>query len=209
VLRQRVQDGSILRLVGKWLKAGVSEDGDLRYPEAGSPQGGVLSPGLSHIFLPHVLDEGLVREGQPRMQGRGFLSRWAEDCGIGGEGEDDARRIRAVLPQRCARFRLTMPPQQTRLSACGKPVRRQRVGTGNDTCEFLGVTQYGARSRRGTWGRKRKTAKKRGRRAQQTLWQWWRHHRHRPLKEPYPQLGQKLHGHYPYYSIQGNYRNPF
>jgi RNA-directed DNA polymerase len=80
VLRERVNDGSILRLIGRWLKAGVSDGGDLRYPEAGSPQGGVLSPILSNIFLHFVLDEWFVRDVQPRMHGRCFLLRFADDC---------------------------------------------------------------------------------------------------------------------------------
>lgn len=80
VLQQRVNDGSILRLIGKWLNAGVIEGSDLTYPEAGSPQGGVLSPVLSNIFLHHVLDEWFVRDVQPRMTGRCFVLRFADDC---------------------------------------------------------------------------------------------------------------------------------
>jgi group II intron reverse transcriptase/maturase len=206
VLKQRVKDGSILRLIGKWLNAGVIEGNDLTYPETGSPQGGVISPVLSNIFLHHVLDEWFVRDVQPRMKGRCFLLRFADDFVIGCEREDDARRIMAVLPKRFARFRLTIHPQKTRLIACGKPTCRQTGGAGNDTFEFLGFTHYWAKSRLGTWVLKRKTAKQRIRRAKKTLWQWCRHQRHRPLKEQYQQLCQKLHGHYQYYSIRGNYR---
>ena len=206
VLRQRVNDGSILRLIGKWLNAGVIEEGNLTYPEAGSPQGGGISPVLSNIFLHHVLDEWFVRDVQPRRKGRCFLIRFADDFVIGCELEDDARRLMSVLPKRVARFRLTIHPEKTRLIAFRKPVRRETAGTGNDTFEFLGFTQYWAKSRLGTWVLKRRTAKKRVRRAQKTLWQWCRTHRHRPLKEQYPQLCQKLQGHYQYYSIRGNYR---
>ena len=206
VLRQRVNDGSILRLIGKWLNAGVIEEGNLTYPEAGSPQGGGISPVLSNIFLHHVLDEWFVRDVQPRMKGRCFLIRFADDFVIGCELEDDARRLMSVLPKRVARFRLTIHPEKTRLIAFRKPVRRETVGTGNDTFEFLGFTHYWAKSRLGTWVLKRRTAKKRVRRAKKTLWQWCRTHRHRPLKEQYQQLCQKLQGHYQYYSIRGNYR---
>ncbi len=166
----------------------------------------VRSPVLSNIFLHHVLDEWFVRDVQPRMKGRCCLIRFADDFIIGCEREEDARRIMAVLPKRFARFRLTIHPQKTRLIAFGKPACRKTTGTGDDTFEFLGFTHYWAQSRLGTWVRKRRTAKKRVRRAKQVLWQWCRHNRHRPLKEQYQQLGQKLHGHYQYYSIRGNYR---
>ncbi len=147
MLRQRVNDGSILRLIGKWLNAGVIEEGNLTYPEAGSPQGGVISPVLSNIFLHHVLDEWFVRDVQPRMKGRCFLVRFADDFVIGCELEGDARRIMSVLPKRFARFRLTIHPEKTRLIAFRKPVRRETAGTGNDTFEFLGFTHYWAKSR--------------------------------------------------------------
>jgi hypothetical protein len=117
---------------------------------------------------------------------------------LGCELETDARRIMAVLPKRFARFRLTIHPQKTRLIAFGKPTCRQTGGAGNDTFEFLGFTHYWAQSRLGTWVLKRRTAKKRVRRAKKTLWQWCRHNRHRPLKEQYQALCQKVRGHYQY-----------
>ena len=206
VIRQRVKDGSILRLIGKWLNAGVIEGSDLTYPETGSPQGGVISPVLSNIFLHDVLDEWFVRDVQPRMKGRCFLLRYADDFVIGCEAAEDARRIMAVLPKRFARFRLTIHPQKTRLMEFRKPARRETADHGNGTFDFLGFTHYWAKSRLGNWVLKRRTAKKRVRRAKQALWQWCRHHRHRPLKEQYQALCQKVRGHYQYYAIRGNYR---
>jgi group II intron reverse transcriptase/maturase len=206
VLRRRVKDGSILRLIGKWLNAGVIDGGELTYPESGSPQGGVISPMLSNIFLHHVLDEWFVRDVQPRMKGRCVLLRFADDFVIGGEREADAQRIMSVLPKRFARYRLTIHPEKTKLISFRKPARRETTDTGNDTFEFLGFTHYWAKARLGDGVLKRKTAQKRVRRAKKTLWQWWRGNRPRPLKEQYEQLGQKLQGHYQYYSIRGNYR---
>jgi group II intron reverse transcriptase/maturase len=206
VLRRRVKDGSILRLIGKWLNAGVIDGGELTYPESGSPQGGVISPMLSNIFLHHVLDEWFVRDVQPRMKGRCVLLRFADDFVIGCEREADAQRIMSVLPKRFARYRLTIHPEKTKLISFRKPARRETTDTGNDTFEFLGFTHYWAKARLGDGVLKRKTAQKRVRRAKKTLWQWWRGNRHRPLKEQYEQLGQKLQGHYQYYSIRGNYR---
>ena len=106
VLRQRVNDGRILRLIGKWLRAGVMEEGALTHPETGVVQGGVISPVLANIFLHHVLDAWFEREVQPRMKGRCFLIRFADDFVIGCELEADARKIMAVLPKRFARFGL-------------------------------------------------------------------------------------------------------
>jgi RNA-directed DNA polymerase len=103
VLRQRGNDGRILRLIGTWLRAGVREEGDLSHPETGVVQGGVSSPVVAKVFRPHVLDEWLAREVRPRRKGRCFLLRLAADFVIGCEREADARRIMAVLPKRCAR----------------------------------------------------------------------------------------------------------
>jgi len=93
VLRQRVNDGRILRLIGKWLRAGVVEQGTLTHPETGVVQGGVISPVLANVFLHHVLDAWFEREVRPRMKGRCFLIRFADDFVIGCEQEGDARKI--------------------------------------------------------------------------------------------------------------------
>ena len=98
VLRQRVKDGRSMRLIGKWLRAGVMEEGVLTHPETGVPQGGVVSPVLANIFLHHVLDEWFECAVRPRMKGRCVLIRFADDLVIGCEEEADARKIMDVLP---------------------------------------------------------------------------------------------------------------
>jgi group II intron reverse transcriptase/maturase len=206
VIRQRVNDGGILRLIGKWLHAGVLEGEQVTYPEKGTPQGGVISPMLANIFLHAVLDAWYERDVKPRMKGRTFLIRFADDFVIGCEREEDARRIMAVLPKRFARFGLTIHPTKTVLVSFRKPDSRKEADTGNGTFEFLGFTHYWTRSRRGYWVIKRKTSGKRLRRAQKALWQWCRSYRHTSLPEQYRQLCQKLRGHYQYYGIRGNYR---
>jgi len=106
IIQKRVNDGAILRLIGKWLNAGVVEGGATTYPDKGTPQGGVISPMLSNIFLHHVLDDWFVKQVQPRLKGRSFIIRWADDFIIGCEIESDAHRIMAVLPKRFGRFKL-------------------------------------------------------------------------------------------------------
>jgi retron-type reverse transcriptase len=100
LLRRRVRDGVLLRLIDKWLSAGVLEQGGLSYPEAGTPQGGVISPLLANVYLHYVLDEWFEREVKPRLRGRAFLIRYADDFVIGVTDESDARRVLEVLPKR-------------------------------------------------------------------------------------------------------------
>ena len=206
VLRQRVNDGRILRLIGKWLRAGVMEDGVLSHPETGVVQGGTISPVLANIFLHHVLDEWFEHEVRPRMQGRCFLLRFADDFVIGCEVEADARKILAVLPKRFARFGLSIHPTKTALIAFRKPEVHQRADTGNGTFDFLGLTHYWTQSRRGFGVIKRRTARKRLRRTKQSLWRWCRTNRHAPLKYQYQMLCLKLRGHFRYYGLRGNLR---
>ena len=94
IVRKRVRDGVLLRLIGKWLNAGVMEDGAIEYPEAGTPQGGVISPLLANIYLHEVLDEWFAQQVAPRLVGRAVLVRYADDVVIIFEQEQDARRPR-------------------------------------------------------------------------------------------------------------------
>jgi hypothetical protein len=206
MLQQRVKDGSILRLIGKWLHAGVLDGETLLQLDTGSPQGAVISPLLGNVFLHQVLDEWYVHVVKPRLKGRSFLVRYGDDFVLGCEWETDARRLMAVLPKRFARFGLTIHPQKTALVAFSKPSARAEGTPEKSTFEFLGFTHYWARSRQGYWVIKRRTAKKRLRRTLTALWQWCRSHRHRKVEEQHQELSQKLRGHYQYYGIRGNYR---
>ena len=140
------------------------------------------------------------------MKGRCFLIRFADDFVMGCELETDARRIMAVLPKRFARFGLRIHPTKTALIAFRKPDARQDTEDGNGTFDFLGLTHYWTRSRRGCWVIKRKTANKRIRRTKKSLWRWCRINRHAPLKDQYRMLCLKLRGHFQYYGIRGNLR---
>ena len=206
VLRLRVNDGGIMRLIGKWLRAGVMEDGVLYHPETGVVQGGVISPVLANIVLHHVLDEWFEQVVQPRLKGRSVLTRFADDFVIGCEWEADSRRIMAVLPKRFARFGLTIHPEKTVMIEFRKPSARGGSGDGNGTFDFLGLTHYWTRSRRGYWVINRRTARKRLRHTKKSLWRWCRTNRHLPLKDQHRMLCQKLRGHFQYYGIRGNSR---
>lgn len=205
IIKQRVNDGGILRYIGKWLNAGVVDGKSLSYSESGTPQGGVISPILANIYLHHVLDEWFEKEVRPRMKGRCFLCRFADDFIIGFEREEDARRVMEVLPKRFARFELTIHPEKTRLVAFQKPNVQQVAGKGEGTFVFLGFTHYWGKSVRNNWVIKRKTAPKRQRRSMRNVWDWCRQNRHSPLREQYRMMCLKLKGHYQYYGIRGNY----
>jgi group II intron reverse transcriptase/maturase len=209
LLQRRVRDGVLLRLIGKWLNAGVLEDGNLSYPEAGSPQGGVISPLLANVYLHYVLDEWFAAEVQPRLKGRAFLIRYADDFVIGFTLEEDARRVLAVLPQRFGKYGLTVHPDKTRLVPFRPPRRSACEGQppddGPGTFTLLGFTHYWGRSRKGTWVLKRKTAASRFTRALRMITEWCRLHRHKPIAQQHQTLSQKLRGHFAYYGITGNY----
>lgn len=200
-LQQRVKDGVILRLIGKWLKAGVLESGQWHKGEIGSPQGGVISPLLANIYLHYVLDEWFENEVKPRLKGNAFSVRFADDAVLAFNNEADARRVLAVLPKRFGRFGLTLHPTKTRLVRF-RPHHQQRA----ETFDFLGFTHYWGKSRRGRWIIKQKTAKDRFQRALKQISRWCRANRHRSLLEQHRILSRKVKGHYAYYGITSNHQ---
>src|SRR5271165_878796 len=208
ILRRRVHDGVLLRLIGKWLNAGVLEAGSITYPETGTPQGGVISPLLANIFLHEVLDVWFDREVRPRLSGRAGLFRYADDAVLLFANEADARRVFDVLPKRFGRYGLSLHPEKTRLVEFRRPPRSppdsgdDRRGPGS--FDLLGFTHYWGKSRSGNWVVKRKTAKDRFRRALARVAQWCREHQHDAIRVQQQALAQKLRGHYGYYGISGN-----
>ncbi len=211
-LRRRVRDGVLLRRIDKWLKAGVLEGGELTYPEAGTPQGGVISPLLANVSLHYVLDEWFEQAVKPRLKGRAFLVRYADDFVMGFACEEDARRVLDVLPKRFGKYGLTIPPDQTRLLPFLRPDRSPSPagvpsGPRSESFDFLGFTHFWSRSKRGRWVVKRKTAGSRLRRAVKRIGDWCRRNRPLPLGEQYQALRQKLRGHFQYYGgVIGNGR---
>ena len=206
LLRQRVVDGVVVRLVGKWLRAGVLEGGVVQHADKGTPQGGVVSPLLANIYLHEVLDKWWATQVLGRLHGRAFLIRYADDFVIVFSDERDALRVQEVLPKRFARFGLRLHPEKTRLVEFQRP-RPDGGGPRAGSFDFLGFKHYWGRSRRGgPWNIRRKTATDRVSRALKAMNQWMRRGRHLPLEVQATMLSSKLRGHFNYYGLPGNSR---
>jgi RNA-directed DNA polymerase len=208
LVQRRVRDGVLLRLIGKWLNAGVLENGAVFTPEEGTPQGGVISPLLANIFLHYVLDVWFEEEVKPRLQGRAYLIRYADDFVIGFTSEADARKVMDVLPKRFGKYGLTLHPTKTRLVPFQRPQRPKTPssqGQGRGSFNFLGFCHFWGWSWKGFWVVKQQTASGRFSRALRKIALWCRKSRHQPVPEQQRKLNQKLQGHYSYYGITGNY----
>jgi hypothetical protein len=210
ILSRRVRDGVLLRLIGKWLNAGVLEAGEVSFPETGTPQGGVISPLLANLYLHEVVDVWFEETVKPRLFGRAFLIRYADDLAMVFSNERDAERVMAVPPKRFGKYGLTLHPEKTRLVAFRPPPKSNQGGgagseSGPGSFVLLGFTHYWGRSRRhGYWVVLRKTAKGRFSRALRRVSEWCRRVRHQAIPEQHRQLVLKLKGHYEYYGITGN-----
>ena len=196
----------LLRLIGKWLNAGVLEHGSVSYPDAGTPQGGVISPILANIFLHEVLDAWFDREVKPRLARKAVLFRYADDAVFLFADETDAQRVMDVLPKRLGKYGLELHPDKTRLVDFRRPDRfaLSSAGEGPGTFDLLGFTHYWGKARSGNWVVKRRTAKDRFRRALKRVGEWCREHRHDDVRAQQEALGQKLRGHSGYFGIRGN-----
>ena len=211
LLAQRVRDGVLQRLIGKWLNAGVLEDGQISYPDRGTPQGGVVSPLLANVYLHYVLDVWFEQEVKPRLRGRAFTIRYADDFIMGFACEEDARRVLEVLPKRFGKYGLTIHPDKTRRVPFESPERGKRdsqepVGRPG-TFDFLGFTLRWGVSRRGKAVIVRQTSASRFSRAVRKIAEWCRTSRHRPIPEQHATRSQKLRGHDAYYGVTGNSRS--
>jgi len=210
LLAQRVQDGVLQQLIGKWLNAGVLEDGEITFPDEGTPQGGVVSPLLANVYLHYVLDVWFEQEVKPCLRGRAFLIRYADDFIMGFACEEDARRVLEVLPKRFGKYGLTIHPDKTRLVPFVAPGRSERgsqePGSRPGTFDFLGFTLRWGVSRKGNDVVVRQTSASRFGRAVRKIAEWCRRNRHRPIPEQHETLSQKLRGHDAYYGVTGNSR---
>jgi group II intron reverse transcriptase/maturase len=207
-LDQRVTDGVIRRMIDKWLKAGVVEDGHLRHTTAGSPQGGVVSPCLSNIYLHYVLDEWFETEVRRRLKGRCILVRYADDLVMAFEHSNDAERVLAVLGKRLERYGLMLHPDKTRFVDFrpNRPDRTDHPATDGTSFDFLGFTHVWGRSRNGKNMVRQVTAKGRYARALAAVTERCRANRHQPIPTQHACLSAMMRGHYAYYGMAGNGR---
>lgn len=199
-LDQRVKDGKVRKMLDKWLKAGIFEDDTLSYPEEGTPQGGIVSPLLSNIYLHYVLDEWFSEVIQPLLKGRSFIVRYADDFVLGFEREKDAKRVMEVLFKRFEKYSLRLHPEKTRMINLNQPER------GNRSFDFLGFTHYMGKSRKGNPVLKRKTSKKKYSNALNNMGDWLKRNRHNKIRDIIHDLNAKLRGYYNYYGITFNAR---
>jgi group II intron reverse transcriptase/maturase len=211
---RRVRDGVLRRLIGKWLKAGVMEAGELSFSETGTPQGGVISPLLANIYLHYVLDEWFEQQVKPMMRGKCRLIRFADDFVIVFQLEYDAERVMAVISKRFEKYGLTVHPGKTKLIDFRSPIHFERNRKDNEhrggkpeTFDLLGFTHYWGKTRKGGWAVMRKTMKSRLARSIQMIEQWCRRNRHKPIYGQWKELCTKVRGHYGYYGITGNFRS--
>ncbi|HZH18266.1 MAG TPA: group II intron reverse transcriptase/maturase [Archangium sp.] len=206
MLRKRVADRSLLRLVGKCLHVGVLDGEEYSEPENGTAQGSILSPLLGNIYLHHVLDLWFEEEVRPRLRGKSHLVRYADDFVIGFERQDDARRVMNVLGLRMKKYGLTLHPDKTRLLPFEHPSFGQQEGKGPATFDFLGFTLYWCRGRRGSWRLTLKTRTARLQRAVQAVSDFCWRHRHESIAEQHAGLCRRIQGHFNYFGVNGNIR---
>lgn len=207
MVEKRVRDGSILRLIRKWINAGVIEEGRLLTTDTGTGQGQVISPLLANIYLHYVLDVWFEKEVQPRLRGRAYLIRYLDDFVICFQYEADANKVSEVLPKRFGKYGLQLHPDKTRLIAFGRRALEaaDKGGKKPETFDFLGFTHICAWSRRGRFTIHVRTVGKRLRRSLLRISEWCRQHRHDPVDEQWEALNRKLLGHYQYYGRPTNH----
>lgn len=205
----RVSDGSILRLIGKWIHVGVIDEGRLLFSETGTGQGQIISPLLANLYLHHVLDVWFEEQVKPRLKGQAYEIRYADDALLCFQYREDAQRVLEVLHKRFERFGLRLHPEKTRLVEFGRRAhaQAQRTKAKTATFDFLGLTHRCATSRNGKFTVHVSTMKKRLKRSLRAIAQWCRAHRHDPVEFQARMLNAKLRGHYQYYGRPTNYRS--
>lgn len=206
-VEHRVGDQRVIRLLRKWLKAGVMEDGAITPTEAGTPQGAVASPMLANVYLHYVFDLWAERWRQHHAHGNVIFVRYADDIVCGFEHEADAQRFGAELQQRMEKFALSLHPDKTRLIEFGRfaATNRARRGLGKpETFNFLGFTHICGRSRRGLFQLKRKSRRDRMRAKLRAIKEELRRRMHEPIPQQGQWLRQVVRGYFAYHAVPTN-----
>jgi RNA-directed DNA polymerase len=208
-LKQRVVDPSLLRIIARFLKSGVMEEGKYRKTDRGTPQGGILSPILANIYLHYALDLWFEKEVKKRLNGFAQLVRYADDFIVCFQQDDEARAFGQALRERLAKFGLSISEDKSRIIAFGRYACQQARKQGKKcaTFDFLGFTLYCDKTRNGKFKVGRKTSSKKFRQKMKSMNLWLKGVRNRmKLELWWPLLVQKMTGHYQYYGISGNIR---
>jgi len=201
-VKRRVRDGVMIRLIGKWLNAGVMKEGHVEYPEEGTPQGGVISPLLSNIVLHEVLDAWWYDVVKPRLKGEAELIRYADDFVIVFKDEGDARRVHEVLPKRFQAYGLSLHPEKTKLIRFIHPWKGKKEE--NETFDFLGFTHFWGQTRKKGWAVKATVSKGRFARSLKKIEVWCKKNRHAPISKQHKSLSRKVRGVYNHMGRPGN-----
>jgi group II intron reverse transcriptase/maturase len=207
-VEHRIADRRVVRLIQKWLNAGVLEDGTRTRVEEGTPQGGSVSPLLANVYLHYVFDLWVRAWRQKRAQGDIIVVRYADDIVLGFRVKSDADRFRAELAERFAKFHLELHPEKTRLMEFGPYAadNRQRRGLGKpETFNFLGFTHIcGKKRSNGRFTVLRQTIRKRMQAKLQEVKAELRRRMHRPIREQGAWLRSVVGGHIRYYGVPMN-----
>lgn len=208
MLRMRIADKSLMRLVAKCLHVGVLDGGIFSRPEEGTVQGSIISPMLGNIYLHNALDKWFAEEVKPRLKGKSILIRYADDFIIGFEHMEDAKRVMDVLGKRMERFGLSLHPDKTRLIDFQRPSLEQKGGKGPGSFDFLGFTVFWRRNDRGPgWHMSWKTRKARLGRAIKAAYDQCRRQRHWKVPEQHKALVRRIQGHFNYFGVNDNVRS--
>jgi RNA-directed DNA polymerase len=209
IIEKRISDASILRLIRKWISVGVIDEGRLLVSDTGTGQGQIISPLLANVYLHAVLDEWFEKEVKPRLKGKAFEVRYADDAALFFEHREDAEKVLEALPKRFAKFGLTLHPQKTRLIEFGRQAywKARRAGAKPATFDLLGFTHLATLSRRGKFTVYVKTMNRRLRRSLNAISEWCQTHRHDDVELQWKSLNAKLRGHYGYYGRSTNFRS--
>ena len=206
-LQHRIADRRVLRLIQKWLRAGVIEDGAWSASESGSPQGATVSPLLANLYLHYVFDLWAQQWRRRHARGEVIIVRYADDVVLGFQHQSDAERFRKDLADRLARFGLSLNADKTRLIRFGRFAAQQRAERGlgrPETFEFLGFTHYCATTKDGRFAVRRRTIKKRMAAKLRETKVLLMQRRHWPIEAQGRWLGAVVRGHLAYYSVPGN-----
>ncbi len=201
MLEERIKDRPFIRLIKKWLKAGImEEDGKVTHPVTGTPQGGIVSPVLANIYLHYALDLWFEKVVKKYSKGAAYLLRYADDFVCLFQYKDEAERFYRTLPKRLGKFKLELSKEKTRIIRFSRFQKKDRK-----RFEFLGFEYTWAESRKGKQIVRRRTSRKKFRQSLTNLARWCREHRSDSIGKLMKLLNQKLRGYYNYYGVIGNY----